>query len=175
MSILDARKLTCPFWRKIARRERDSHWNFMRRLARQGAVHVCLWNKRGLKERGSELMLSLMGGNDLMSWVAAHRSWFGYGAYNAGRTTFPFWLTPRGRIALRRRRRADDRAPIFGGMVQPGYQVIPFEYHRSLHEQRVWLRERAGLSRPAYIPDSPIVKPEFAATPRRQKRSRRAA
>lgn len=149
------RKLTSLFARQCARRDRESNWAFMARLAR-APVHVCLWNKYHKKERGNEMMLSLMGGMDLMSFVRSHRTWFGSGAYDPDRTTFPFWLTPAGRSALRRRDPAHDSAVVNGGLVDPGYQVMPARnFHRSLNEQRALVREGRGLSKPAFI--GPLV------------------
>lgn len=118
----------------------------MARLAR-GPVHVCLWNKYHKKERGNELMLCLMGGADFMSWVREHRVWFGMGPYNAERTTFMFWLTPAGRSAVKRRDKKHDNAVVNGGLVEPGYQVMPaLDFHRDLNEQRNRIRKGRGLS-----------------------------
>lgn len=129
-------KLNDPWERQAARRGREMDWALMERLAR-APVHICLWNKYHKVERRNELMLCMMGGVDFMTWVREHRSWFGHGAYNRTRTTFQFWLTPAGRAAVRRRDPRHDNAVTNGGLVEPGYQVMPArDFHRDLDEQR---------------------------------------
>lgn len=165
------RKLNSPFERQVARRGREMDWAFMERLAR-APVHVCLWNKYHKKERGNETMLCLMGGVYFMTWVREHRSWFGHGAYNPDRTTFLFWLTPAGRAAVRRRDPKHNNAVVNGGLVEPGYQVMPVrDFHRALNEQRNRIRQRHGLSPCAFIrPLTEKSEPEI-----RPKRRRRRA
>ncbi len=163
------RKLTDTFSRRVARRVLDGHWNFIRRLARQGIVHVCLWNKYGHKEGRNEDRHGLIDGMELMEFVRQHRSWFGYGAHDRRRKTFPMWLTASGRHALRTR--ADRPQLVLGGLVEPGYQVMPIDFHRDLNEQRSRVRARAGLSRASYI--RPItVKVEWAPIKRRAAKKR---
>jgi hypothetical protein len=168
------RKLTGTFARQVARRKLDGHWNFVRRLDHEGVVHVCLWNKYHHKEARNEKRFCLMSGMDLMEFVRQHRSWFGYGAYDRARNTFPIWLTPAGRDALRTK--ADRPQLLLGGLVEPGYEVIPSDFHRDLNEQRARQRELAGLSRPSYIREL-LLKPEIEQKPRRKssKRARVAA
>lgn len=145
------RRLNTALSRQIARRTRDWHWDFMHRLARQGIVHVCLWNKYRHKERRTELRCGLIDGMELMAWVRAHRRWFRYGPHDRQRNAFPMWLTPAGKLAARQRAHAHDRAPVLGGLVDPGYQAEPREFHRDLNEQRERMRERCGLSQPTFI------------------------
>lgn len=168
------KKLTSPWDRQCARRERESNWAFMARLAR-APVHVCLWNKYHKTERRNEMMLSLFGGMDLMAFVRSHRPWFGQGAYNEDRTTFAFWLTPVGRAALRRRDPKHDNAVVNGGLVEPGYQVMPArDFHRDLNEQRALVRDRRGLSPPAFI--RPLAEKEKPTSLwRKPKRTRKTA
>lgn len=167
------RKLTSARERHAARHERESNWAFMAKLAK-APVHVCLWNKYHKTERRNEMMLSLMGGMDLMRFVRSHRAWFQHGAYNKDRTTFSYWLTAAGRAALRRRDPKHDNAVVDGGLVEPGYQVMPArDFHRDLNEQRDLVRQRAGLSMPTFI--RPLVeKIEIIPIQRRSRRVKQA-
>lgn len=171
--MITPRKLTSAWDRQTARRDRDWNWAFMARLSK-APVHVCLWNKYRKTARGNEMMLCLMGGVDLMTFVRAHRAWFGHGAYNPARTTFCFWLTPAGRTALRRRDPKHDNAVVEGGLVEPGYQVMPArDFHRDLNGQRAVARDRRGLSQPAFI--RPLTeKIEPAPIQRRTRRIQKA-
>lgn len=144
------------------------HWDFVRRLARQGVVHFCVWNKYHHKEQRNEARHGLIDGLEVLDFVRQHRPWFGRGAYDRKRNTFAMWLTARGRIALRSR---TDRAEmVFGGLVDPGYQVMPMDFHRDLNEQRGFVRDRAGLSRAAYI--RPLTEKIEYAPPSRKRRRR---
>jgi hypothetical protein len=167
------RRLTETVSRQIARRTLDGHWNFMRRLARQGVVHVCIWNKYGHKEQRNEYRHGLIDGLELMDFVRQHRPWFGYGAFDRSRNTFPMWLTPRGRSALRTC--ADRPQMILGGLVEPGYQVMPIDFHRRLNEQRSRVRIRAGLSRASYIRPLTQKIEEAPSNSRRTAKRRRKA
>lgn len=169
------RKLNDKFDRQGARRTRDWHWNFMARLARRGIVHVNLWNKYNQKEWRNELRLCLISGLELMDWISSHRSWFGWGPHRHDRHTFPCWLTAKGRRALRARSRSHDRAPVLGGLVEPGYQAQPLDFHRNLREQIACRREALGLSRPDYIHHPPLVKPELVEQAPKRRRRRRGA
>lgn len=143
------RRLTDRFSRQVAQRVLEGHWNFVRRLAREGIVHFCVWNKFHHKERRNEERHGLIDGMEVMEFVREHRAWFGYGAYDRSRNTFPIWLTAAGRAALRTK--ADRPQLILGGLVDPGFQVMPREFHRDVNEQRNHLRKRRGLSRATYL------------------------
>jgi hypothetical protein len=111
--------------REMARRIRDWHWEVMERLAREGVVNVCLWNKYHQDERPDEMRMCLISGGELMEWVRAHRSWFRVGRkHNDERHTFPLSLTKAGRDALRHRERY-DMEPVLGGLVEPGWSATP--------------------------------------------------
>lgn len=110
--------------REMAREARDFHWSFMERLDRQGTVHVCPWNKYRHEERPDELRLSLIDGEELIAWLRAHPEWFQIGPQNTERWTNPISLTEAGRQALKDRDKY-DMEPVFGGLVEPGWQAIP--------------------------------------------------
>lgn len=121
----EPRLLTDDNARKMARHMRDEHWAFMERLAREGTVNVCLWNKNRQEERPDELRLCLISGMELMEWVRRHQDWFVLGENNLERHTFPVSLTDAGRAALLNRD-LYDMEPVYGGLVEPGWQAIPF-------------------------------------------------
>lgn len=166
---MQPRRLNDRFSRQIARRTRDGQWDLMRRLARQGIVHICTWNKKRRPEGRNEIRYCLMGWFEDAAFIRAHRNWFGRGPWDDARDTFPMWLTPAGRAALKGL--PDDRKPVFGGLVEPGYQCIPLDFHRDLNEQRARNREVAGLSRPSYIRER-ILKAEPIAPFRKRGNSR---
>lgn len=143
------RRLTDADSRQVARRTLDMHWDFVRRLARQGIIHFCVWNKYHHKEQRNEARHGLIDGLEVLGFVRQHRSWFGSGAYDLKRNTRPMWLTARGRRALRRQ--ADRPEMIFGGLVEPGYKAMPLDFHRDLNEQRSRVRCSRGLLPATYI------------------------
>jgi hypothetical protein len=108
---------------------------------------------------------------ELMTFVREHRSWFGWGAYDRSRNSFPMWLTPAGRSALRSH--PDRLQMVYGGLVEPGFKVMPIDFHRDLNEQRSRIRGRAGLSRPRHI--RPLAEKIEYVPPPKRRRSRRAA
>jgi hypothetical protein len=166
------RRITSLLSRQIARRVLDGHWDFVRRLARQGVIHVCLWNKYRHKEGRNEDRHGLIDGLELMEFVRQHRAWFGYGAYDRQRNTFPMWLTERGRRAVSTH--ADRPQIVLGGLVEPGYQVMPIDFHRDLNEQRHRSRVRVGLSRPSRI--YPLIeRAKVPAKPVRRRRKNKSA
>ena len=112
--------------RAVARNIRDSQWAFMERLAREGTVHVCPWNKYRLEERSDELMFGLIDWLEMNAWIRRHADWFvlGEDQWNAERHTFPVSLTVAGREALQHRE-LYDMEPVEGGLVEPGWQAIP--------------------------------------------------
>lgn len=132
---MSPRRITDNISMQIARRTRDDMWVLMDRLARQGIVHVCTWNKNRRPQGRNELRCGLLDWFGYASWIHRHRPWFRYGCWDRRRDTFPMSLTPAGRIALRRRSPRDDRSMVYGGLVEPGYQVQPRDFHRRLREQ----------------------------------------
>lgn len=143
------KRLTDKLDREAARRTLDGHWDFVRRLAREGIVHFCVWNKYHHKEQRNEARHGLIDGLEVLEFVRQHRPWFGSGAYDLKRNTRPMWLTARGRRALRRQ--AGRPEMVYGGLVEPGYKAMPLDFHRDLNEQRSHVRWLRGLSRATYI------------------------
>src|ERR1700685_206434 len=125
------RRLTDRDSRQIAQRTLEGHWDFVRRLARQGVVHFCVWNKYHHKEGRNEIRHGLIDGLEFFDFVRSHRPWFGRGAYDRRRNAFPMWLTPAGRIALKTR--ANRSEMVHGGLVEPGYCAVPLDFHRDLN------------------------------------------
>lgn len=156
--------------RQVAQRQLEGHWNFVRRLAREGLVHFCVWNKYHHPERKNEIRHGLIDGMEFLDFVRTHRAWFGCGAYDRRRNTFAIWLTQAGRSALRTR--AERAEMMRGGLVEPGYEAMPLQFHRDLNEQRGIQRARRGLPT-SYIREL-MEKPEPMPV-RRRRTSPRAA
>ncbi len=145
----------------MARRERDSQWGFMERVAREGVVWMCPWDKH--KKHGPRCpgicassrfipegdewkcarcgrvvpkipndrvyVFGLIGSNEFFHWLHSHKDWWKQGRWSDKRCARSIRIADAGRKALRNRTKY-DMEPIFGGMVEPGYAVIP------------WLRKR---------------------------------
>lgn len=120
----EPKRLTSRDWRRRARSTRDAQWAFMEKIAALGVLWFCCWNKLGKPELADEVRTSLFGGMALNDWMFRHRAWFRIGRWNEERYASPIRLKPAGRRALRQRWRY-DLEPVFGGMVEPGWQAIP--------------------------------------------------
>jgi|SRR5882672_10609801 len=118
------RKLTAKKDRALARRIRDFHWQIMERIAREGTLYICLWNKHRMEERPDEVLLCLISGNELIDWMHRHRDWFLIGPQNKERWTNPVSLTAAGIRALAEREKY-DMEPVHGGLIEPGWQAVP--------------------------------------------------
>lgn len=121
----EPRKLTDDFAREHARAIRDTHWRFMERIAENGTLWFCAWNRRGLPEAADEWRDALIGGMEILEWIRRHSDWFVCGEWDDGRYGFPVRLTEEGRTALNNRH-LYDMEPVYGGLVEPGWQAIPF-------------------------------------------------
>ncbi len=135
----------------MARSERDSQWAFMERVAREGIVWMCPWDKHRLHGRrcvnkwcesktfdpnGSKWQCArcktvmeyvpdgLLGSNELFHWLASHKDWWTRGRWSEKRCARSIRITDAGRIALENRH-VYDMEEIYGGMVEPGYVVRP--------------------------------------------------
>lgn len=123
------KRLTDRSSRIFARRERDAQWEFMERVAREGIVWMCPWDK--YKRHGADgvYVFGLLGSNELLSWLASHKDWWKRGRWSEKRCARSIRITKAGRKALRNRE-LYDMEQIFGGMVEPGYVVTPWPRKR---------------------------------------------
>jgi hypothetical protein len=124
--------------REMARRMRDGQWAFADRVAAQGTVWVCWWNKNrhgpspsaqyadGSGYRDDLLVCGLIDGMELAAWLHSHEDWWVIGEWSDERYAAPVSLTDAGRVALANRE-AYDMEPIEGGLAEPGWQAIPTE------------------------------------------------
>jgi len=119
------KELTDESSRRRARAVRETHWRFMERCALHAPLWFCVWNKRGLPEASDEWRDGLMTGMDILAWMHAHPTWFSDGPWDDGRYARPVSLTPAGHEALTQRDRY-DMEPHHGGLVEPGYVVVPW-------------------------------------------------
>lgn len=109
--------------RRQARRTRDSQWKFMERAKEHDPLWFCVWNKTGQPELADEWRDGLITGMEMMEWMQRHPTWFKTGRWSDKRYARPIRLTPAGRRALKTRE--FDMEPIYGGLVEPGWQCIP--------------------------------------------------
>ena len=121
----EPRHLTDDTSRKMARYSRDRQWRFMSRIVDHGTLWFCVWNKRHLDEKPDEWRDCLISGMEILEWMNRHPDWFVNGEWNDDRYAFPVQLTDAGRAALHERQKY-DMEPVFGGLVEPGWQAIPW-------------------------------------------------
>lgn len=120
------KRLTDRSSRMFARRTRDAQWAFMERVAREGIVWMCPWDKYGKHKNGDGVyVFGLIGSNELFDWLAAHKEWWKRGRWSEKRCARSIRITDAGRNALANREQYDMEL-IHGGMVEPGYVVRPW-------------------------------------------------
>ncbi len=120
------KRLTDRTMRMVARRERDSQWEFMERVAREGIVWMCPWDKyKRHKDGDGVYVFGLIGSNEFYHWLSSHKDWWIRGRWSEKRCARSIRITNAGRRALNDREQY-DMEPIFGGMVEPGYVVTPW-------------------------------------------------
>ena len=122
--MMEPRKLTDQSAREMARSIRDEQWSIMERMLVHDPLWFCVWNKRDLPELQGEARFGLLGGLEIMEWFDRHPGWFNRGDWDDDRYAFPISLTEAGRTALKNRD-TYDKEPVFGGLVEPGWQAIP--------------------------------------------------
>ena len=124
------KRLTDTWSRIRARRERDAEWAFMERVAREGVVWMCPWDKYGRHKNGDGVyVFGLIGSGEFFHWLATHKDWWQRGRWSEKRCARSIRITDAGRAALANRGQY-DMEPIFGGMVEPGYVVRPWPQKR---------------------------------------------
>jgi len=111
--------------RRIARNVRDSQWRFMERVAREGIVWTCPWDKYRRHKNGDGVyVFGLLGSNEFLHWLHSHKDWWKTGRWSEKRCAKSIRITDVGLRALANRE-LYDMEPICGGMVEPGYIVMP--------------------------------------------------
>lgn len=111
--------------RMYARAVRDAQWAFMERVAREGVVWTCPWDKYHRHKNDGVYVYGLLGSNDFLHWINSHRDWWKRGPWSEKRCARSLRLTDSGKAALANRE-LYDMEPIYGGMVEPGYVVTPW-------------------------------------------------
>jgi len=119
------KRLTSKRDRLWARADRDSQWRFMERVAREGVVWMCPWDKYHRHGADGVYVFGLLGSNELFAWLAAHKDWWERGRWSEKRCARSIRITEAGRTALANRE-LYDMEPIYGGMVEPGFVVTPW-------------------------------------------------
>lgn len=124
--VMTPKRLTDRNSRRLARHERDGQWEFMERVAREGIVWICPWDKYGKHKNGDGVyVFGLIGANEFYHWLADHKNWWQHGRWSEKRCARSIRITDAGLKALANRAQY-DMEPIFGGMVEPGYVVTPW-------------------------------------------------
>ena len=119
------KRLTKKQDRQFARNQRDDQWEFMERVAREGVVWICPWDKYGRHKNGDGVyVFGLLGSNEFFHWLETHKDWWKHGRWSDKRCARSIRITEAGRAALLNRE-LYDMEPIHGGMVEPGYIVTP--------------------------------------------------
>jgi hypothetical protein len=119
------RRLIDRMSRIRARCERDSQWEFMERVALEGIVWICPWDKYKRHDGDGVHVFGLLGSNEFYHWLDSHKDWWRHGRWSDKRCARSIRLTQVGREALANRG-LYDMEPICGGMVEPGYIVTPW-------------------------------------------------
>ncbi len=120
------KRLTDRSSRMFARSQRDAQWQFMERVARERVVWICPWDKyRRHKDGDGVYVYGLIGANEFLSWLAAHKDWWKRGPWSEKRCAQSIRLTDAGLQSLENREQY-DMEQIHGGMVEPGYIVTPW-------------------------------------------------
>lgn len=110
----------------FARAQRDSQWKFAERVAREGKVWMCPWDKYKRHKNGDGVyVFGLLGSNELFHWLHSHKDWWKHGRWSEKRCARSIQITEAGRKALENRD-LYDMEPISGGMAEPGYVVTPW-------------------------------------------------
>ena len=112
--------------RMAARYGRDAQWEFMKRVAREGIVWMCSWDKYNRHKDGDGVyVFGLLGSEAFFHWLGSHPDWWKRGRWSEKRCARSIRITEAGLTALANREQY-DMEPIFGGMVEPGYIVTPW-------------------------------------------------
>lgn len=122
---MEPKKLRDKSSRKMARNMRNQHWLFMEKIAEHGVVWFCPWDKFGKhKNPGANEVVDGLTGWGILEWTGRHKDWFKWGSWSYDRCARPVRLTPAGIAALENWHRY-DMEPVYGGLVEPGWQAIP--------------------------------------------------
>lgn len=126
LAAMKPKRLTDRSSRRTARFQRDSQWEFMERVAREGVVWMCPWDKYGRHKNGDGVyVFGLLGSEAFFHWLGKHKDWWKHGRWSEKRCARSIRITAAGRKALKHRARY-DMEPIHGGFVEPGYVVTPW-------------------------------------------------
>jgi hypothetical protein len=120
---MEPKKLTDKFNRDDARRMRNKHWLFMERLRDEGGTWFCPWDKYRRHGNDGVCVDGLIGWG-ILDWVRTHRDWFKRGRWSDKKCAVRYRLTEAGLNALENWTQY-DMEPVYGGLVEPGWQAIP--------------------------------------------------
>ena len=130
------RVLTSDVSRRTARRTRNRHWQVLEKIAEHDPLWICWWDKAGRhSERSLEgrwvathppdvEVFGLIDGMEFLDWMKVHPDWLEIGEWSDERYATPVRITDAGRAALTDRDKY-DMEPVLGGLVEPGFEVVP--------------------------------------------------
>ena len=122
----EPKKMTDRDARERARLIRDRQWRIMEKADKYGAVW-CRTASRWLEPKEDEEHYGYIAAEELFAWFRElHPDWLIVGARDETRKAYPITLTDAGRAALANRD-TYNMEPVYGGMVEPGWQAIPLE------------------------------------------------
>ena len=127
----EPKHLTDDGARERARWTRDYQWKFADLAAEHGTLWFCWWDKArrhdNVEARPADLWVDgLLTGMEMLDWLRRHEDWWIIGKWDDARYAAPVTITDAGRAALAEREKY-DMEPVYGGMVEPGWQCIPAE------------------------------------------------
>ena len=116
--------------RKIARHMRDQQWEFLEQVSQHDPLYVCWWDKAGRYTKSPSIppdlrVFGLITSMEIGCWLKTHPDWVRIGEQSEERYATPVWITDTGRTSLANRA-LYDMEPVQWGMVEPGWQTIPF-------------------------------------------------
>ena len=105
---------------------RDFHWKTLERIAEHDPLEICWWDKyrRHKREKPDNLLALSPMRVDLARWLRDHADWIEEGSWSDETCSMPYRITDAGREALANRGRHDSE-PVYGGMIEPGWQAEP--------------------------------------------------
>ncbi len=118
------KRLTDRNARMFARKERDAQWEFLERVAREGIVWMCPWDKYGRHGTDGVYVFGLLGSTELFCWLNSHKDWWKRGRWSEKRCARSIRITDAGRAALANREQY-DMEDVTGGLVEPGWVARP--------------------------------------------------
>jgi len=122
---MEPKKLTSQDNRRMARFMRNRHWLFMEKVDEFGVIWFCCWDKdQRHKPPAPNVVVDGLLGAGYLDFMCQHKDWFKRGRWSEKKYAVSVRLTPAGIEALKNWTQY-DMEPVYGGLVEPGWQAIP--------------------------------------------------